>query len=136
MQRRNPEIINEKEKLALENFSDWNQALTEKDSNLMANFYSEKATFLPTVSGEFKKGQTGAKEYFDHFLEKNPFGKIIESEVQMLGENSYLHSGMYDFELGPQEERQTVSARFSFVWEKNNAGEWKIIHHHSSIKPE
>lgn len=118
-----------------ENFSKWNDALQTKDPKKVAELYAENATFLPTVSGEFKKGQSGAEEYFKHFLEKNPMGEIIQEEVQTLGADCYLHSGMYNFEIGPDDNRQIVEARFTFAWKKDDQGEWKIIHHHSSAKP-
>jgi len=126
---------NKWEKIAQENFSMWNNAVETKNPEKVAELYAENATFLPTVSEDFKKGQEGAEEYFKHFLEKNPIGEIIEEEVQALGNNFYLHSGMYNFEIGPDDDRQIMEARFSFVWEQNEQGEWKIIHHHSSAKP-
>ena len=61
--------------------------------------------------------------------------EIIQEEVQTLGTDCYLHSGMYNFEVGPGDDRQVVEARFSFVWKKDDQGEWKIVHHHSSVKP-
>lgn len=118
-----------------ENFSKWKNALQAKYPKKVAELYAENSTFLPTVSGEFKKGQSGAEEYFKHFLEKNPAGEIIQEEAQILGDDCYLHSGMYNFEIGPDDNRQVIEARFSFVWKMDNQGEWKIIHHHSSVKP-
>ena len=82
-----------------------------------------------------QEGEYGAEEYFKHFLIKNPRGKIIQEEVQILGTDGYLHSGMYDFEVGPGDDRKVVEARFSFVWKKDDQGEWKIVHHHSSARP-
>ncbi|MFH2136479.1 MAG: SgcJ/EcaC family oxidoreductase [Patescibacteria group bacterium] len=124
------------EGIAKQNFKTWSESLTTKDPKAVAELYTSDATFLPTVSGEFKKGQEGAKEYFHHFLEKDPRGEVTEEEVQSLGENCYLHSGMYNFEVNSSEGgRQIVEARFSFVWRKNEKGEWKILHHHSSVKP-
>ncbi len=123
------------EELALANFTKWTESLLTKDPKEVAKLYSDDATFLPTVSGEFKKGPTGAEEYFEHFLAKNPVGKLVEGAVQTIGENCYAHSGMYDFELGPDDNRQVTHARFTFIWRQDN-GEWKIIHHHSSVKPQ
>jgi len=42
---------------------------------------------------------------------------------------------MYNFEVGPVDDRKVVEARFSFVWKKDDQGEWKIVHHHSSARP-
>lgn len=123
------------QKIARENFSVWNQALQTGNAQVVGALYSPESTFLPTVSGEFKKGPGEASEYFEHFLKKDPVGEIIDESVQKLGPDSYLHSGMYNFELGPEEKRDKMEARFSFVWKKDEDGQWKIIHHHSSVKP-
>jgi uncharacterized protein (TIGR02246 family) len=118
--------------LAQENFKRWVDALLTKDPKIVAGLYADDSTFLPTVSDEFKKGRAEAEQYFQHFLEKNPKGTIIDEEVQAISSNCYLHSGMYNFEL----TQGKVEARFTFVWQKNEQGEWQIIHHHSSVKPE
>lgn len=125
----------ETKKAAQENFKLWAELLKTKDPKKFAGLYSEDATFLPTVSPDFKKGLAEAEEYFEHFLQKNPEGKIIEEEIQPLTENMYLHSGMYDFEIDKNSERIVVNARFSFVWKKESDGQWRIIHHHSSVRP-
>lgn len=122
--------------IAKNNFQIWNEALQTKDAEVVASLYSEDNTFLPTMSGDFKFGKGGAEDYFEHFLLKNPFGIIVKEKVQLLGENSYVHSGLYDFEIESAEKgREVVEARFTFVWQKNKSGQWKIIHHHSSVKP-
>ena len=123
------------ERIAKENFKIWNQALLTKDPAKVAALYTADNTFLPTMSGEFKKGQAGAKEYFHHFLEKDPQGEVKDEAVQVISPNAYLHSGLYNFEVGPKDKRETVEARFTFLWQKNDKGEWKIAHHHSSVKP-
>ena len=122
--------------IARENFLLWNEVLQTKDSKKVAAMYSDDATFLPTLSPKFKIGKEEAVEYFEHFLAKNPYGKIAEDKIQPLGESSYLHSGMYNFEINGEDGRTTVQARFSYVWQKNENDEWKIIHHHSSVKPQ
>ncbi len=131
------EDIKNKENLenqAQENFNLWNEMLQTGDTKKVAELYDNEATFLPTMLGKFLFGQEGAVEYFTHFLEKNPFGKIIEGKIQEINKESYLHSGMYNFEVGPLDKRDTVEARFTFLWNKID-GNWKIIHHHSSLKP-
>jgi len=121
--------------IAHDNFRKWNEALQTKSAKNVALLYREDNTFLPTMSPHFKFDQKGAEDYFEHFLLKNPFGKIIEEKVQPLGENTYIHSGLYNFEVGPAEKREIAEARFTFVWQKDQNGEWKILHHHSSVKP-
>ena len=71
--------------IARENFQMWNEALQTKDAKKVSLLYSEDNTFHPTMSGDFKSGQKDAEDYFEHFLLKNPFGKIVEEKVQSLG---------------------------------------------------
>jgi uncharacterized protein (TIGR02246 family) len=123
-------------KIARKNFINWNKALKTKDPKKVAVLYSKDAALLPTLSPEFKTKPCGIKEYFEHFLKKNPVGKIVVSKVQVLGSKSYLHSGLYNFEVGSKGAREIIKARFSFIWKQNRKGEWKIVHHHSSLKPE
>jgi uncharacterized protein (TIGR02246 family) len=123
--------------IARKNFELWADSLKTKDPKEVAKLYSDDATFLPTVSGEFKRGKQGSEEYFFHFLQKNPEGKIIEDAIQAPTGESYLHSGMYNFEVNDVEGgRKIVEARFTFVWRKKDDGNWEIIHHHSSVRPE
>ncbi len=129
------ENLKSPEEIAKENFNKWNDALLTKDAKKVAMLYSADCTFLPTLSDEFKEGQHGAEKYFKHFLEKVPSGEIVQEKIQPLGENCYLHSGMYNFTVGPDQDRKTVEARFTFAWQKDEQSEWKIVHHHSSLKP-
>lgn len=122
-------------KIAIKNFSRWRTTLRTKNSKKVVALYIEDATLLPTFSWEFEKKPSDIEDYFKHFLKKNPTVKIIEEKIQPLGTDNYLHSGLYVFKVGPSNDRQIAKARFSFVWGKNNKGEWKIIHQHSSAKP-
>jgi uncharacterized protein (TIGR02246 family) len=146
------------QQLAEKLFNRWNKLLQSKSPSTVAKMYSEKASFLPTLNGELKRGRKGAEEYFEHFLQKNPFGVIKESVAQLIDNNeqTLLFAGLYDFEVDSETgERTTASARFTFIFQKEVANEgddikqndkeggdtddlsaWKIIHHHSSLKPE
>lgn len=117
------------------NFKRWNDALQTKDAEIVAGMYApSELSFLPTVSPKHIKGYDNTKDYFESFVQKNPFGTITDDSVQVYGSDAYLHSGMYTFELGEHGARTPVQARFSYVWRKIN-GDWKIAHHHSSVVP-
>ena len=130
-----PEENETMEKIAGENFTRWNETLLTEDPEKVAALYAASSTFLPTMSGELKTGRLGATEYFKHFLEQKPNSEIIQEKIQPLGDAGYVHSGRYDFEVGPEHNRKKVEARFTFIWQRDDAGAWTIIHHHSSIKP-
>ena len=118
-----------------ENFNAWNNALKEKDYEKVAALYSSKdLSFLPTVSPKFIQDSESTKEYFINFLKKLPEGTITADNVQKYGSDAYLHTGMYTFMTGPENNRQPVQARFSYMWRKID-GKWQIVHHHSSALP-
>lgn len=124
------------QEIAKENFNRWNNALKSSNPKKVAELYMEECLFLPTRSGEFVKDNEGAKEYFEGFLKNNPEGTITDERSQFLGPDSLLHTGMYTFSLQNGEgERKDVAARFTFVWQRDSDGKWKILHHHSSVLP-
>lgn len=126
--------MNQAEQIARDNFNRWNDALQTGVPATVAGMYTGDASFLPTVSPEFKHGAAGAESYFEHFLAKDPVGIIVEDEVQKINDSTILHSGLYNFEVGPEDDRSVVEGRFTFLWIKEG-DKWKIAHHHSSIKP-
>ncbi len=118
-----------------ENFKSWNDALKAKDYEKATALYSASdMSFLPTVSPDFIRDAPSAKRYFQDFVQRLPDGKITADNVQCLSEDAYLHTGMYTFMTGPEEDRAPVSARFTYMWRKID-DQWKIIHHHSSVVP-
>ena len=117
------------------NFAAWNEALKLRDYDKAASLYSTSdLTFLPTVSPEFIRDSHGTRRYFKDFVQRLPIGQITSDAVQSFNSDTYLHTGMYTFMTGPEDNRQPVQARFSYMWRLFN-GKWKIIHHHSSEVP-
>jgi len=122
--------------IAQENFKKWNDALQTEDYETVASLYSSTdLSFLPTVSADFIQSTPATEAYFKEFLKKLPYGTITADKVQSFGNEAYLHSGMYTFMVGPDNNRTPVEARFSYMWRKID-GVWKIVHHHSSKLPE
>ncbi|KAJ8602673.1 hypothetical protein CTAYLR_010469 [Chrysophaeum taylorii] len=123
--------------VARENFQKWNDALQTKDPKKVAALYSTAGdlSFLPTVSPVHIKDGSSTEDYFTAFVQKNPFGTITDDSVMVFDDgDAYLHSGMYTFDLGEGRNRAPTEARFSYVWRKSG-GEYKITHHHSSVRP-
>lgn len=113
-------------------FTLWNNALATGDSRIVAARYASDAVLLPTVSDTPRTSPELIKDYFDSFLLKKPQGKILESFVR-IGSGWAKDSGVYEFTMGATGER--VKGRYSFIYTKDN-GQWKILHHHSSVMPE
>ena len=116
-------------------FDKWNLALTTLDSAKVANLYWQDAVLLPTVSNKPRTNTALIKDYFDHFLEKHPRGRIDERNVYH-GCNMSVDMGLYTFYLLDSAGKpQEVNARYTYVYTFRN-GIWKIQHHHSSAMPE
>jgi uncharacterized protein (TIGR02246 family) len=113
-------------------FQLWNSALAKLDSDAVTKRYAKKALLLPTVSDIARTDYDTIKHYFDDFLKKKPQGQILESHVN-IGSNICQDVGIYEFTMGSTGHK--VKERYSFVytWED---GQWKILHHHSSVMPE
>jgi len=121
-------------KLAEELFNKWNMALQTGSAKNVAALYAEDAILLPTVSNLPRTTPAEIEDYFNHFLEKKPFGIIKQRNIKQ-GCNKLTDAGVYDFEVTSNGKKEIVPARYTFVYEYRN-NEWKIIHHHSSMMPE
>jgi hypothetical protein len=78
------------------------------------------------------KDREGAKKYFEHFLAKNPSGKIVELTIDGYYEDACIYSGLYEFEVDDTEGgRVKALASFTYHWVRDN-GKWMIQHHHSA----
>ncbi|WP_171109732.1 MULTISPECIES: SgcJ/EcaC family oxidoreductase [unclassified Streptomyces] len=118
-------------------FDDWNAALQTGDAEKVADLYAKDAVLLPTVSNKVRTDRAGIVDYFEHFQANKPVGKKIETHINILDNNSALDAGVYQFALTDHEtgEKSTVTARYTYEYEKRG-GEWRIVNHHSSAMPE
>lgn len=120
-------------RLAEELFEHWNAALQTGDADRVTACYAEDAVLLPTVSNVPRTSPTEIRDYFLHFLEKQPVGRIDQRNVKF-GCNKLTDAGTYTFRVRDGDETREVPARYTFVYEHRD-GVWKIVHHHSSMMP-
>jgi len=118
-------------------FDRWNSALASGDADRVVELYSSDALLLPTLSTEPRQTPAAIRDYFLGFLARAPQARI-DSRTIRVGCDSALDAGTYSFRVGdpaaPAAGRQWVRARYSFVYAPVH-GEWRIIHHHSSLQP-
>ncbi|MGU3525052.1 SgcJ/EcaC family oxidoreductase [Enterobacteriaceae bacterium C23F] len=112
-------------------FDKWNASLKTGDAKKVADTYLSDAVLLPTVSNHVRLTDAERVDYFEHFLQKKPQGKI-ESRTIRIGCNKAIDTGVYTFTFA---DKSMVTARYTFTygWDGN---EWKISTHHSSAMPE
>ena len=116
-------------------FEKWNLALQTKDPGKVAAMYGPGAILVPTLSNRIRHSRQEITDYFDHFLKKEPVGRITESNIRVYGDTA-VNSGLYTFNLLDADgNRRDVPARFTFVYRRFESG-WLIVEHHSSLMPE
>ncbi len=113
-------------------FDRWNNALLTGDPHAVEGNYAEHSVLLPTVSNIPRLTPAEKEDYFHHFLEKKPSGKI-EFRVIDIGCNMAVDSGLYDFTFAATGD--TVKARYTYVY-KWDGNQWLIVSHHSSAMPD
>jgi uncharacterized protein (TIGR02246 family) len=116
-------------------FDQWNLALASLNPDRVAQHYWQDAVLLPTLSNTPRTTPAMVREYFVHFLEQHPRGRIDTRTLHM-GCNVAIDMGTYTFALLDGDGHGSeVAGRYTFVYEYRG-GAWKILHHHSSVMPE
>jgi conserved hypothetical protein len=112
-------------------FDKWNDSLKTGDASKVSENYLSDSVLLPTLSNKVRLTDAERLDYFEHFLEKKPSGKINSRTIRT-GCNKAIDSGVYTFTFSDHTE---VKARYTFTyaWDGND---WKISSHHSSAMPE
>ena len=108
----------------------WQQQLNEKNLPGVLKLYDISCVMIPTFSSEMLTDHEQIKEYFVKVIEVQKMKVELQPNSiskQQVGENMYLLSGNYIFNLM---EKREIPARFSFL--VNLLSENPILHHHSS----
>lgn len=113
-------------------FDRWNQSLNTGDAHRVVANYAERSILLPTVSSKHRLTSAEKADYFHHFLENRPAGKIDFRTIE-LGCNTAVDSGLYTFKFA--KTGAIVKGRYTYTyrWDGSN---WLITSHHSSAMPE
>jgi uncharacterized protein (TIGR02246 family) len=112
-------------------FDRWNDSLKTVDPRKVVANYATKSVLLPTVSNTPRLTPEAKEDYFEHFLQKKPVGKIDSRTIE-IDCNTAIDTGLYTFTLG---DGSQVKARYTFTY-KWNGKTWLITSHHSSAMPE
>lgn len=117
-------------------FAVWNAALQTREAQKVAALYCEPGgVLIPTLANRVRSTRAEIADYFMHFLELKPSGRIDQSFVRLLGPDAAINAGLYTFHLTEHGVAKDVQARFTFVYAKQH-GHWCIMEQHSSAMPE
>ena len=104
-------VTTEKEIASL--FNRWNQSLQTGDPHKVVANYAERSILLPTVSNKPRLTPAEKEDYFNHFLEDRPSGKIDLRFVE-IGCNSAVDAGLCRFTFA--KTGAVVSGRYSYTY--------------------
>lgn len=113
-------------------FDRWNSSLQTGDPHKVVANYAVQSILLPTVSNKPRITPEEKEEYFQHFLENKPNGRIDMRFIQV-NCNTALDAGLYTFVFAKTGAQ--VKARYSYTY-KWDGQQWLITSHHSSAMPE
>ena len=112
-------------------FDRWNASLKTGDAKKVVANYATPSILLPTVSNQARFTAAEKEDYFMHFLQRKPEGKIDDRFIEV-DCNSATDAGLYSFKFA---DGSVVKARYSFSYRKVD-DTWLISSHHSSAMPE
>ena len=113
-------------------FDRWNRSLQTGDPHAVVANYAARSILLPTVSNKPRFTATEKEDYFHHFLENKPVGRIDLRMIE-IDCNSAVDAGLYTFTFGSNGAE--VRARYTFTYQWDGR-QWLITSHHSSAMPE
>ena len=113
-------------------FDRWNQSLQTGDPRKVAANYADRSILLATVSNKPRLTVAEREDYFQHFLQDRPSGKIDFRRIE-IGCNSAVDAGLYTFTFA--RTGAVVKARYTYTY-RWDGSQWLITSHHSSAMPE
>jgi hypothetical protein len=113
-------------------FDRWNASLQTGSAHKVVANYAKHSILLPTVSNRPRLTPEEKEDYFHHFLESQPSGKI-DLRFIAIGCNTAVDAGLYTFTLARTGVK--INGRYSFTY-RWDGSDWLITSHHSSAMPE
>lgn len=113
-------------------FDRWNASLRTGSPEKVVDNYADHSVLLPTLSNVPRVTREQKADYFQHFLEKEPVGRIEQRAMVDVDCNTALDTGLYSFTFG---DGSVAHARYTYTY-KWDGERWLITSHHSSLLPE
>ena len=109
---------------------------TTGDLGKIMDQYADNAVMIdaanPLPSAE-RKVQAG---WARSFVSMKPADyQVAGRQIQLVGPDAFVSSGIESFTVESGAARPTVSARFTDVFQRQRDGKWKIINEHVSMPP-
>ena len=144
----NVSVVEGKDKEVVEGVSEackaWANAVQRLSVDDVVELYDEQdGTLLGTVdtaNDGVRSSPETIRTYFNGFLDKDginaQFPEFNAEDVIVLSPTVAVYNGYYAFELKKGGTTNVANAKFTFLYRKNDKGQWKIIVHNSGFTPE
>ena len=112
-------------------FDRWNGAIQTGDVHKVVATYAPISLLLPIASSRPRVTAVDKEDYFHHFLENRPVGRIDSRGIE-IDCNTAIDTGLYTFTF--QKTGATVKARYTLTY-KWDGEQWLITSDHASALP-
>jgi uncharacterized protein (TIGR02246 family) len=113
----------------------WAAAFNAGDLEGVVGAYAPDALVLGTVSPSLATKPADLRTYFGAALAAKSQVKMGDFSAVVLSNDVVVFAGFYEFSRPQDGQAVLTPARFSFVLVKRDDGPWKILQHHSSVRP-
>jgi len=110
----------------------WSAAYTSNDPDAIVKYYTPDAILLGTVSPIISTGTDAIRTYFGAVKGTGNKNTIDERRTIVLSDNAVIVTGFYTFIRMKDGQASPSPSRFTMLLVKNDDGQWRIAHHHSS----
>lgn len=113
---------------------EWAFAFNSGDVDKIVALYSPEALVLGTVSPSLASTPEDLRAYFGASSVAKSQVKLGERAAAVLSNDAAVMTGFYEFSRPGAGQQTVIPARFTFILVRRDEG-WRIVHHHSSIRP-
>ncbi|MEO7364726.1 MAG: DUF4440 domain-containing protein [Sphingomicrobium sp.] len=112
-------------------------SFTKGDVKAVMAQYANNAVMIDAGSPDPSVDRQVQSGWAQTFVSMQPADyKVVGRQVQLLGGDAFISSGVETFTVAAGAARPTVSARFTDVFQRQKDGSWKIVNEHVSVPPQ
>lgn len=119
---------------AFEMADEWAAAFNSGNVEKIVALYAPEALVLGTVSPSLARTPEDLRKYFGASSAAKSQVTLGEKAVAVLSNDAVAMTGFYEFSRPVGGKEVVAPARFTFIMIRRDEG-WRIVHHHSSLRP-
>jgi len=109
---------------------------TKGDAKAIMDQYANGAVMFSADTPALSTDRGVQEGWAKTFISMQPADyHVTDRQIQLLGPDAFVSSGMEVFTVASGNARPTVSARFTDVFKRSKDGKWRIVNEHVSMPP-